>query len=95
MVIQVLHICSNHLNLILYHLVKLREHLFNLAAPDLVEMEVDVIKKVIAEVFGHITCITSCYHGDASKFPCVFFNIKVLHSYGYWNESLVQDVVIV
>lgn len=91
----ILHICSNPLYLFLYHLVKLREYLFNLSAPDLVEVEVNVIKKIIAEVFGHITCITSCNHGDASKFSRVFVSIKVKHSCGYWDESLVQDVAIV
>ena len=32
------HICSNPLYLFLNHLVKQREHLFHLAAPDLVEV---------------------------------------------------------
>ena len=95
MVIQALHICSKPLYLFINHLVKLREHLFNLAAPDLVEVEVDVIKKVIAEVLGHITGITCCYHGDASKFTRVFVIMKVIHTCDYLDECLVQDVAIV
>lgn len=70
-------------------------HLFDFAALDLVEVEVDVIKKVVAEVFGHITGITSCYHCDAGKFSRVLVNMKAIHSCGYWDESLVQDVAIV
>ena len=88
----ILHICSNSLYLFLNHLVKLREHLFNFAALDLVEVKVDVIKKVIEEVFGHITGITCCYHGDASKFPHFFVSMKVIHSHGYCEECLVHNV---
>lgn len=87
--------CNNPLYLILIHLVKLSGHLFNFAALDLVEVQVDVIKKVIAEVFGHITGITCYYQGYASKFSLVFVNMKVLHSCDFCDESLVQDVAIV
>ena len=94
-VIQALQICHKPLYLFLNHLVKLREHLFNFAALDLFEEEVDVIKKVIAEGFGHITAITCCYHGDASKFSCFFVSMKVIYSCGYCEESLLHDVAIV
>ena len=55
------------LHFLLRHRIQLRKLLLYFATLDLVVVEVDVIKKVIAEGFMHVATIVCGYDGDGCE----------------------------